>query len=212
MTNWVIKFKNDAGQEVWETPFEEINGQRFMFDARGFRQSYEGKYNHPTLGHLIWSRTEPIAEKPPKPPDHEHNSAVAEFLSVLNGSFPSNEMRIRFETEHDDIVLAMNTGFEGVSLDQLAAWKALIREATTAPEFNRYELTEKFKSPQCGDLRINDLVEYATKENGWDPTWAASCYNCGTKLVNIKASTILKMRRDGKTFRCGKPCKAHGGR
>jgi hypothetical protein len=219
MTKWLAKYKNDAGQEVWSTEVEkDSNGQSFWLDERGFPRPFEREFDHPTLGHLTLSGT-PVAipEEPPTPPDHEHNKAVGGFLNALNTSFPSDELRRQFENEHKEIVRAINTKFKGVSLEQMAAWRALIREAIPAPpKYGPYELRKLFYHSRAdyGQLRIDgpEPKQYGTEANNFEDTeWWVYCGICekpGQQARYATAEVLLEIEAGirGK-YSCQRPCR-----
>ncbi len=205
----LIAIYEDDKQQRIEIPIAEVQGKHFLITERGEHADIENMLEDVYLGTLRYIDTTERASPLPRPVNHELRAAVAKFKTLYNSSFRSGDEEQAFLASHKQIQAALNNDFANATIEQLGDWSNLVKESVPAEEFSRYELTEKFTPPQCGDIRLDAVIQPWTMESG-DQTWSASCYKCGAKLANVKASTILRMRRDGKTFQCGQPCRPKG--
>jgi hypothetical protein len=200
----VTTYTNPEGRAL-EIPLIQKSGTDFLVSETGELFPFEDTLQDATLGTLKWQKTEDRPTPLPRPIDHARERAIANFKTLYDSSFASSDDERFFIGSHTDIEAAFNTNFAAATVEELAAWSKLVKQSTTQPEFTRYELTQKFVGPQVGDVLVGDLLVHGSAAN-WDQLWTATCYRCGAKLGDLWASTILKMKRDCKSFNCGRPC------
>lgn len=206
MSDWKAIFRNDTGQEVWETPLVETNGQFFWLNGRGFREPFNREFQHPTLGRLTHSRTAKAEEQPPQPRDPERERLVAALDKSLRITFSNPDALQTFLGSAPEIERGLNTDFEGVSIEQIGEWITRINKSVAKPNFTMEQRRRRFTGQTLGDLSIGREQIASSTANDWNGTFDAEC-KCRKLKGSIRVEHLLEMQNGlRELFRCGNPC------